>query len=395
MTRTCRTSGSSALPTAGWCSTSTTSTRRCPGRSSGTSSGSPPAWPWPGATSGCRAKDRKTLVLPGSRPTARHGRVHREEDARGLVRPPRHRGRRWRRWARRSASSRCTRTRKAMAKARTRDSMQVLKKLTTVVDGQRRFISNPPLVVPIEELTDRAQRRRDHATGWPPSCASTAARSAPTAGTWSSSSGSSGSPARSSGSAASAPAPGCCCSRPTAGSEPLFLQAKEAQRSVLADYCGASKYRNEGQRVVAGQHLMQAASDIFLGWQHVDAGLDGGSRDFYVRQLRDWKYSAESSSTMVLSGLVAVRRAVRLDPRPCARPLGRPVRHRGLPGQVRQVRPGPGHVRRGLRRPQRGRPRGPGRRGHRRADRGRHRHLTLLPFREVRSTSSSQGRRRS
>ena len=76
------------------------------------------------------------------------------------------------------------------------------------------------------------------------------------------------------------------------GREPLFLQAKEAQRSVLADYCGASKHRNEGQRVVAGQHLMQAASDIFLGWQHVDAGLDGQSRDFYVRQLRDWKYSA-------------------------------------------------------------------------------------------------------
>ena len=88
------------------------------------------------------------------------------------------------------------------------------------------------------------------------------------------------------------------------GQEPLFLQAKEAQRSVLADYCGASKYRNEGQRVVAGQHLMQAASDIFLGWQRVESGLDGLQRDFYVRQLRDWKYSA-AIEEMVLPGLVA------------------------------------------------------------------------------------------
>jgi uncharacterized protein (DUF2252 family) len=87
------------------------------------------------------------------------------------------------------------------------------------------------------------------------------------------------------------------------GREPLFLQAKEAQRSVLEDYCGASRHRNEGQRVVAGQHLMQAASDIFLGWQHIDAGLDGRARDFYVRQLRDWKFSAPIE-TMVLSGLV-------------------------------------------------------------------------------------------
>ena len=72
--------------------------------------------------------------------------------------------------------------------------------------------------------------------------------------------------------------------------EPLFLQAKQAQPSVLADYCGRSRYRNEGERVVAGQHLMQASSDIFLGWTHV-AGADGVDRDFYVRQLRDWKFS--------------------------------------------------------------------------------------------------------
>ena len=54
---------------------------------------------------------------------------------------------------------------------------------------------------------------------------------------------------------------------------------------------GKSEYSNCGQRVVAGQRLMQATSDIFLGWQHVSAGLDGQERDFYVRQLKDWKGS--------------------------------------------------------------------------------------------------------
>jgi hypothetical protein len=74
------------------------------------------------------------------------------------------------------------------------------------------------------------------------------------------------------------------------GIEPLFLQAKEAQASVLAEYCGRSRYDNEGERVVAGQHLMQAYGDIFLGWTRI-TGQDGGDRDFYVRQLRDWKFS--------------------------------------------------------------------------------------------------------
>jgi uncharacterized protein (DUF2252 family) len=74
------------------------------------------------------------------------------------------------------------------------------------------------------------------------------------------------------------------------GVEPLFLQAKEAQPSVLAEYCGRSQYSNQGERVVAGQHLMQAQSDIFLGWTR-SPGPDKVDRDFYVRQLRDWKFS--------------------------------------------------------------------------------------------------------
>ncbi len=75
--------------------------------------------------------------------------------------------------------------------------------------------------------------------------------------------------------------------------DPLFLQVKEAEESVLSHFVGASKYPNQGQRVAAGQRLMQASSDIFLGWQRTEAGLDGRQRDFYVRQLRDWKFSID------------------------------------------------------------------------------------------------------
>ncbi|MEU6485330.1 DUF2252 domain-containing protein [Streptomyces sp. NPDC046887] len=70
--------------------------------------------------------------------------------------------------------------------------------------------------------------------------------------------------------------------------DPLLLQAKEAQESVLAAHTDGARYDNQGHRVVAGQRLMQTAGDIFLGWTHV-TGLDGQGRDFYVRQLWDWK----------------------------------------------------------------------------------------------------------
>ncbi|UJV45513.1 DUF2252 domain-containing protein [Streptomyces sp. AMCC400023] len=70
--------------------------------------------------------------------------------------------------------------------------------------------------------------------------------------------------------------------------DPLLLQAKEAQESVLSAQLGGDSYDNQGRRVVSGQRLMQTTSDIFLGWTHV-VGLDGRERDFYVRQLRDWK----------------------------------------------------------------------------------------------------------
>jgi uncharacterized protein (DUF2252 family) len=73
--------------------------------------------------------------------------------------------------------------------------------------------------------------------------------------------------------------------------DPLLLQAKEAQHSVLADYVEpARRFRNQGERVVHGQRLTQMTSDIFLGWQRV-TGIDGRKRDYYIRQLRDGKGS--------------------------------------------------------------------------------------------------------
>jgi hypothetical protein len=80
--------------------------------------------------------------------------------------------------------------------------------------------------------------------------------------------------------------------------DPLFLQAKEAQASVLERFVGRSGYSNHGRRVVAGQHLMQAATDIFLGWQRV-TDLDSQIRDYYIRQFQDWKGSVEVDTLSV------------------------------------------------------------------------------------------------
>src|SRR5262249_46989125 len=86
------------------------------------------------------------------------------------------------------------------------------------------------------------------------------------------------------------------------GDDPLFLQVKEANASGLEPYLGRSKYGNHGQRVVLGQRLMQSASDIFLGWVHAEETLDGVPRDFYFRQLWDWKASVDLD-TIVPRGL--------------------------------------------------------------------------------------------
>jgi uncharacterized protein (DUF2252 family) len=178
---------------------------------------------------------------------------------------------------------------KDLAKARAKDSLRAFGKLTRLVDGEPRIISDPPLIVPVEELVElgdeqvldafrtliRAYRRtlpRDrrrlleryrfvHAARKVVGVGSVGTRA------W------------------------IVLLLGRDGDDPLFLQAKEAEASVLEPFLGKSEFSNHGQRVVEGQRLVQAASDIMLGWLRTP-GLDGVERDFYLRQLWDAKGSA-------------------------------------------------------------------------------------------------------
>jgi uncharacterized protein (DUF2252 family) len=196
--------------------------------------------------------------------------------------------------------------RASMDKARTRDSLQAFAKLTHVVDGQRRIVSNAPLVVPIEEVLPQ-DADRDEVEGELRSLIRSYRRTLESdrrhlleefeyvhAARKVVGVGSVGTRAW------------ILLLLGRDGGDPLFLQAKEAQESVLSRFLAKSAYGNHGQRVVAGQRLMQAASDIFLGWQRVK-GLDGGVRDFYLRQLRDWKGSADVD-TMAASAMTLYAR---------------------------------------------------------------------------------------
>jgi uncharacterized protein (DUF2252 family) len=182
---------------------------------------------------------------------------------------------------------------KGMAKARTNDSMRELAKLTRMVDGRPRILSDPPLLVPIDELipgeSDRTALRSQLT-----SLLGSYRRTLETDRRYLLEQYEFCDMARKVVGVGSV---GTRCwiilMLGRDGGDPLFLQVKEAQESVLSRFVGASKYPNQGQRVVAGQRLMQAASDIFLGWQRTKAGLDGQARDFYVRQLRDWKFSLD------------------------------------------------------------------------------------------------------
>jgi uncharacterized protein (DUF2252 family) len=180
---------------------------------------------------------------------------------------------------------------RGIAKARAKDSVRAMERLTEVVDGEIRIVSQPPLIVPVEELVPEATAAQIEAV------------------------------LRDVLSSYSATLPGDRrrlldgydfrrLARKVVGvgsvgtrawavlltgrddEDPLFLQAKEAEASVLEPYAGASRFRNHGRRVVEGQRLMQAAGDIFLGWCGA-IGMDGRDRDFYVRQLWDWKRSVE------------------------------------------------------------------------------------------------------
>lgn len=183
---------------------------------------------------------------------------------------------------------------KTLAKARTRTSRRAMGKLTELVDGRRRIVADPPLVVPISDLLPAAERAafkermaellQHYSNSLQPDRRALMekfefvdmARKVVGVGSV-----------------------GTRCwivlMYGRDAEDPLFLQVKEAQRSVLAEFGGLRDEQADagcqGRRVVEGQRLMQATSDIFLGWETVD-GFDDKRRDFYIRQLADWKGSA-------------------------------------------------------------------------------------------------------
>jgi uncharacterized protein (DUF2252 family) len=180
---------------------------------------------------------------------------------------------------------------RALEKARTRNTLQAFGKLTEVLDGRLRIRAEPPLLVPLRDVLPESEERdlesafrglirqyrgslqSDRRTLLERYSFVDMARKVVGVGSVGTR---------------------CWVVLLTGrdADDPLMLQIKEAAPSVHAEFVGRSKYANQGQRVVAGQRLMQQASDIFLGWQRT-TGIDGVERDFYVRQLRDWKGSLE------------------------------------------------------------------------------------------------------
>jgi uncharacterized protein (DUF2252 family) len=197
------------------------------------------------------------------------------------------------------------RTEKTLAKARTKDSMAAFSKLTHMVDGEPRIVAEPPLIMTLDELVDGSERDQlfDSLRGQLDSFRETLGHerrvlleefrlvdfARKVVGV---------------GSVGTRAWIALLLGRDNG--DPLFLQLKEAEASVLEEFLPASEFDNHGERVVVGQRMMQASSDIFLGWVRVD-GLDGKVRDFYGRQLKDWKGSAEIEQ-LVPSGMSAYGR---------------------------------------------------------------------------------------
>jgi uncharacterized protein (DUF2252 family) len=184
-----------------------------------------------------------------------------------------------------------------LAKARTRDHARVLAKRADEIGGELRIVAEPPLIVPLgdlapdemgrEELRDymrslielyRQSFRVVHHPFEEYEWVDTAHKVVGV------------------GSVGTRAWIHLFVGRDT--DDPLFLQSKEAQASVLERFVGRSALSNHGRRVVAGQRVMQAASDIFLGWLRVTE-LDGASRDYYVRQLHDWKGGVDLETMLV------------------------------------------------------------------------------------------------
>jgi uncharacterized protein (DUF2252 family) len=195
--------------------------------------------------------------------------------------------------------------RRDIARARTRDSVRVLARRAGKVEGELRIVRDPPIITPIEDLLlpaetrERAEQsirqliaryRRTLAHDHHPIEEFRyvhMARKVVGVGSV-----------------------GTRCwiflMLGRDNNDPLFLQAKEAQPSVLEAFAGRSRLRQHGERVVVGQRLMQAASDIFLGWLRV-TDLDGQPRDYYIRQFHDWKGSVEVE-TMRVPGMTLYAR---------------------------------------------------------------------------------------
>ena len=191
------------------------------------------------------------------------------------------------RWATAAGEKEVRAFRRNLAKTRAKDRMRALSKLTREVDGQRRIVSEPPLLIPLRELADPeevegrvreiladyretlAEDRRVLLDSYRYVDAAMKVVGVGSVGTraW------------------------IVLLQGRDEGDPLFLQVKEAQRSVLEPYAEPSAYPQQGERVVRGQRLVQAASDILLGWVKA-RGIDGEERDYYVRQLWDQKGSA-------------------------------------------------------------------------------------------------------
>src|SRR5262249_15325985 len=183
---------------------------------------------------------------------------------------------------------------RAMQKAQGRDNLKAFQKLTRASNGEVKFISDPPLLVPIAELLEGSEH--DVLLEWLRERFRVYRQSLPldrrhlleryrlvdfarkVVGV---------------GSVGTRCWVALFLGRDN--EDPLFLQIKEVEQSALEAFAGKSPYASHGQRVVEGQRLVQAASDILLGWLSA-TGVDGASRDYYVRQLWDWKLSADVES---------------------------------------------------------------------------------------------------
>ena len=217
---------------------------------------------------------------------------------------------------------------KNVAKARAKDGLRAFDKLTHLVDGEPRIISDPPVIVPVEEVAGAMEAEQINETmraiirSYRRTLAGDRRHLLQRF--------------RYVHSARKVVGVGSVGTRAWIvlmlghdERDPLFLQAKEAQPSVLEPFLGRSEFATSGQRVVEGQRLMQAASDIMLGWVHV-TGFDGVDRDFYVRQLWDGKASAIIEA-MEPGTMAMYARDLQLDARQSARPVGRFRRDRELP----------------------------------------------------------------